>query len=266
MPASISGHIILGRTNQSCCCLLHYLSPFQQVGGQSQPIRTAGLQLQSDECQSQHRASELQKDVRDKMMMKKSKTKNYRHHLNYFQGDRNVASAENKKQMKELQKTNLWILSQSQKQKNIVLYLYKSVVCQTVVESLCDQSQVLRTVYSQHSIQKPRTTRWHRSMKLRDSERNWSESWTIHWPCVWANTQTYDVQEIQSCGCEQTPAQFVQNNPLHPQDLWWRTTTTTGGSQLLQGGNTLMEGRKREGKSKRAGGVKGWGRGTWWLN
>ena len=53
--------------------------------------------------------------------------------------------------------------------------------------------------------------------------------------------QTYDVQEVQCCGSVQIPVQFVQDDPLHPQDLWWRTATAARDSQLLQWGHTLRQ-------------------------
>lgn len=50
---------------------------------------------------------------------------------------------------------------------------------------------------------------------------------------------THDVQEVQWCGAVQIPVQLVQDDPLHPQNLWWRTAAVARGSQLLQGGHTL---------------------------
>lgn len=44
-----------------------YLCLPQQVDGESQPVRTAGLQLQGDEGQGQHGSSELQEHMRDKL-------------------------------------------------------------------------------------------------------------------------------------------------------------------------------------------------------
>lgn len=40
-----------------------YLRLPQQVDGESQPVRTAGLQLQGDEGQGQHGSSELQNKI-----------------------------------------------------------------------------------------------------------------------------------------------------------------------------------------------------------
>lgn len=40
----------------------------------------------------------------------------------------------------------------------VCVYLYKSVVSETVVESACEQGKMLRAVQSQHGVQKPRTT------------------------------------------------------------------------------------------------------------
>lgn len=53
--------------------------------------------------------------------------------------------------------------------------------------------------------------------------------------------RTYDVQEVQCCGGVQIPVQFIQDDPLHPQDLWWRTATAARDSQLLQWGHTLRQ-------------------------
>ena len=51
------------------------------------------------------------------------------------------------------------------------MYLYECVVSQTVVESLCEQGEMLRAVHSQHGVQKPRTTGQYHCMELQERER-----------------------------------------------------------------------------------------------
>lgn len=46
------------------------------------------------------------------------------------------------------------------------------MVGQTLVESLCELGEVLRAVQSQHGVQKPRATRHHHGMELREIERH----------------------------------------------------------------------------------------------
>jgi len=52
------------------------------------------------------------------------------------------------------------------------VYLYECVVSQTVVQSLCEQGEVLGTVQSQHRVQKPRATGQHHGMELRERQED----------------------------------------------------------------------------------------------
>lgn len=111
-----------------------YLCLPQQANGEGQPVRTAGLHLQGDESQGQHGSFELHKHLEKHLELEL---------WMFFVGIWDLYFS---------------LLNNYRGAEFQCVYLLECVVSQTVVESACEQGEMLRAVESQQ-VQKPRSTR-----------------------------------------------------------------------------------------------------------